>query len=186
VATPEYVPEPAIVQVRTGDFPPLPPPRRLPPRPADVLDPPREPGFGAPGPDPGYGFLLGALHEAELVIGPGEHRDDAHWAVAAIGVRRAARAGRAPISGDIDFGRSVLGYDGRAPEPFVRWRTNTLSGMHGDSDMAQWLADTVERGIGVDQVPGLTVLDRWWASLAADEADEAPGPGSVGDTEEAP
>lgn len=167
MATPPYVPQPAIVRLPRADFPSIPPPRRLPPRPVEMLEPPREPGFGVPGPDPGFGFVLAACRDADLVVAPGERREDAHWAVAAVGVRRAARAGRAPAPGDIEVGRVVLGYDGRAPEPFARWRAARLWGIHEDTDLAQWLADTVERDLGLERVPETGVLERWWASLAA-------------------
>src|SRR4029450_12261846 len=58
MATPEYVPEPALVRVRMTAFAGIPPPRRLPPRPDEMLVPPQERGFGVPCPDSGYGFLV--------------------------------------------------------------------------------------------------------------------------------
>jgi hypothetical protein len=167
MATPPYVPAPRVSDRRPTDFPPTPPPRRLPPRPVERLEAPREPGFGAPGPDAGYGFLLGGAHrQHELIVAPGERREDARSAVASLGVRRAGRAGRAPVPGDIDFGSAVLGYDGRAPEAFARWRAVRLHGVHEDGQLAQWLADTVEQDLGVAGVPDRGAFDRWWAALA--------------------
>jgi hypothetical protein len=167
MATPEYVPQSGLVGARVTDFPSVPPPRRLPPRPAEMLTPPAEPGFGVPCPDAGYGYLLGHELDDRLETGPDEAREDAHWAVATVGVRRAGRAGRAPDIDDLAVSLAVLGYDGSAPEWFVGWRTIRLQGISGNTDLSQWLADTTEEGVGVGDVPPRDELVRWWTRLVA-------------------
>jgi hypothetical protein len=180
MATPEYVPQPALVEVRMTDFAGIPPARRLPPRPAEMLTPPAEPGFGVPCPDAGYGYLLGHQFDDRVVAGPDEDREDAHWAAATLGVRRAGRAGRAPRIDDIEVGRAFLGYDGSAPEWFVRWRTIQLHGICRDPNLAQWLADVTEYSVGVDDVPPRDQLLRWWAGLDGTTAPDAAGRGAPG------
>jgi hypothetical protein len=165
MGTPEYVPQPALVKVRLTDFAGIPPPQRLPPRPVEMLEPPREPGFGVPCPDAGYGFLLGHQLDGRLVVDPAESREDAHWAAATLGVRRAGRAGRAPRVDDFDVGRGLLGYDGTAPMWFVRWRTTRLQGISHEPELGQWLADSAEEGVGVDELPPRERLVHWWACL---------------------
>jgi hypothetical protein len=126
--------------------------------------PPQEPGFGVPCPDAGYGFLLGHQFDPRLVVDPAENREDARWAAATLGVRRAGRAGRAPQAEDIEVGQALLGYDGTAPEWFVAWRTTRLQGISRDADLSQWLADTAEEGVGITDVPPREELLRWWPS----------------------
>jgi hypothetical protein len=172
MATPQYVPQPSRVEVRTTDFARIPPPRRLPPRPGEMVAPPAEPGFGVPCPDAGYGYLLAHEFDDRVVAGPGEDRQDARWAAATLGVRRAGRAGRAPSIDDVEVGRALLGYDGSAPEWFVRWRTIRLHGICRDPNLAQWLADVTESAVGVDDVPPRDQLLAWWAGL---DGTTAPG-----------
>jgi hypothetical protein len=166
MATPEYVPESPLVRVRVTDFAGISPPRRRPPRPVEMLLPAEESGFGVPCPDAGYGFLLGHEFDPRLVVDPAENREDAHWAAATLGVRRAGRAGRAPQADDFDVGQALLGYDGTAPEWFVAWRRTRLQGISRDADLGQWLADRAEEGVGVADVPPRDELMRWWTQLA--------------------
>jgi hypothetical protein len=181
MATPEYVPLPPLVNVRLKDFVGIAPPRRLPHRPVDRPEP-REPGFGVPCPDAGYGYLLGHELAGRLVVGADEDREDAHWAAATVAVRRAGRAGRAPLVADFEVGRELLGYDGTAPESFERWRAAWLRGIVRDPGLSQWLADTAEHGIGVEDVPPRDEVARWWALL---EATVPTHPGGTVDEREA-
>lgn len=181
MATPEYVPVPPLVDVRLKDFVGIPPPRRLPRRPVDMPEQPRGPGFGAPCPDAGYGYLLGHQLAGRLVVSPEEDREDAHWAAATLAVRRAGRAGRAPLVADFDVGRALLGYDGTAPESFAPWRAAWLRGIVRDAELSQWLADTAEHDIGVEDVPPRDELARWWARL---EATVPPHAGGTADEHE--
>jgi hypothetical protein len=185
VATPEYVPQPAIVEVRVTDFARIPPPRKLVPRPVEMLEPPREPGFGVPCPDAGYGFLLGHELDRELVADPMENREDAHWAVATLAVRRAGRAGRAPRVDDLQVGRALLGYDGTAPSDLVRWRVLQLRGISREPELGQWLGDITEQGVGLSDVPSRDELARWWSRLAK-QAPGHPTPAGRPDRDEEP
>lgn len=180
MATPEYVPEPALVEVRMTDFAGIPAPRRLPPRPVEMLTPPAGPGFGVPCPDAGYGYLLGHQFDDRVHAGPDEGREDAHWAAATLGVRRAGRAGRAPRVDDFEVGRALLGYDGSAPEWLVRWRTIRLHGISRDPALAQWLADETENAVGVEDVPPRDQLLRWWTRLDGPTAPDATSRGAPG------
>jgi hypothetical protein len=112
--------------------------------------------------------------------GPDEGREDAHWAAATLGVRRAGRAGRAPRVDDFEVGRALLGYDGSAPEWLVRWRTIRLHGISRDPDLAQWLVDVTEAAVGVDDVPPRDQLLRWWAGLDGTTAPDVTGGGARG------
>ena len=78
--------------------------------------------LGSPGPDAGYAWsLVEGLRDA-VVLTPNEHLDDALALGVAVGMRRAARFGRAPVRGDLEVGLGLLGYLGDAPDELVTWR----------------------------------------------------------------
>lgn len=131
--------------------------------------PPRAPRFGRPCPDPGHGFLLAHCLETQLVLGDHERPEDARWAVAKIGIRRADLAGRAPLVADVHVGRAVLGYDGDAPRAFVEWRTHRLWGIARDQHLEQWLGDLAEEGLDLARLdpPSPDEIERWWAQVGA-------------------
>ena len=166
------------------DFARIPPPRKLVPRPVEMLEPPREPGFGVPCPDAGYGFLLGHKLDRELVADPMENREDAHWAVATLAVRRAGRAGRAPGS-TTSVGRALLGYDGTAPPDLVRWRVLQLRGIFREPNSASGWATSPSRGLVSRMCPHATSLARWWSRLA-NQAPGHPTPAGRPDRDEEP
>ncbi len=70
--------------------------------------------FGTPGPDTGY--VLRLIHEADLELAPGEDARDAEVALAAVAAARASHFGRAPVAGDVEVARLLLGYAGDLPE----------------------------------------------------------------------
>jgi hypothetical protein len=141
----------------------------LPQRPGVTLHRPRTPRSGRPGPDGGYGFLLAHCLETHLVLGAHDRPEDARWAVATIGVRRAGLAGRAPLAPDVQVGRAVLGYDGDASEALVEWRTHRLWDIARDPYVQQWLGDLVQAGIDLTrrEPPSRDEIERWWAQVVA-------------------
>src|SRR5277367_4148670 len=67
---------------------------------------------GVPGPDQGYALGLAARLAPRVVLGAGERIEDALAAATAIGLRRAASFGRAPVTADLEFSLGALGYLG--------------------------------------------------------------------------
>ncbi|HEV7763094.1 MAG TPA: hypothetical protein VGO78_28980 [Acidimicrobiales bacterium] len=157
-----------VIRLRATDFSGVAAPRHLPKRPGVTRRQPRGPRFGRPCPDGGYAFLLAHCSESHLVLGAHDRPEDARWAVATIGVRRAGLAGRAPLASDVDVGRAVLGYDGDAPEAFVEWRTHRLWSIARDQHLEQWLGDLVEAGIDLTrrEPPSRDEIERWWAHVS--------------------
>ena len=94
------------------DFGGIPPARRSPLRPGAGRRPPLAPGFGLPCPDAGYALLLAHLTGDDVVLEPGEERQDADWAMATVAMRRAGVLGRAPCVEDVKIARTLLAYDG--------------------------------------------------------------------------
>jgi hypothetical protein len=88
--------------------------------------------FGTPGPNVGYALTLCNRLADRLQLAPSEHRHDAVAVVAETAMRRAASFGRGPVSLDIEFAATVLGYLGGAPDDFVAWRTHAVH--HADHD----------------------------------------------------
>jgi hypothetical protein len=80
------------------------------------------PLFGSPGPDLGYALTLAHHFAPRLRLGQQEHPHDAEAVAAEVAMRRAARAGRAPTSDDVEFGFTTLGYLSDAPDELVQWR----------------------------------------------------------------
>ncbi len=93
-------------------------------RPGDSTVPQSSEGslFGTPGPDLGYALTLAARLRPRLRLGHHEHAADAEAVAAEIGMRRSAEAGRAPMSEDVEFGFTTLGYLSDAPDDLVGWR----------------------------------------------------------------
>src|ERR1700722_17278875 len=79
-------------------------------RPSEFRPGPRPSGgaSGTPGPDQGYALGLAERLAPTFVLGEHERIEDALAASVAIGLRRAASYGRAPVSGDIEFARRAL------------------------------------------------------------------------------
>lgn len=122
MAAPEYVPTNIGQQPRHGL--PYPPPRRwAADRPAD-LGPaqPRGVAFGNPGPDQGYGLKLARRFVDRLVLGEGEHADDAVAGCVGVALRRASLFGRAPVIHDFEVAFTLWGFLGDAPAELVALR----------------------------------------------------------------
>jgi hypothetical protein len=79
--------------------------------------------LGVPGPDQGYALLLAhKLFEERIELTPGITAEDALVGCAAVGSRRAALYGRAPVAKDIELALAIFGFLGGAPSDLVEWR----------------------------------------------------------------
>lgn len=133
--------------------PTLPPGVVLPPsrdwradRPGDLVDGRQPSGalFGAPGPNVGYALRLVHRASGDLVLGPGEHREDAEAVVAAVAMRRASSYGRAPIALDVERAATLLGYRGGVDAETVARRVDAVDGAHHDYARCRRVADSVD------------------------------------------
>lgn len=123
-----------------------PPPPWTPHRPADFRPSPRQahrPNTGVPGPDQGYALALAERFEERLRLSDEEHVDDVLAVAVAIGLRRAALFGRAPVSGDIALGLNLFGYLDEAPADLVAARERYLRGAAHDYWQQLDIADAV-------------------------------------------
>jgi len=165
MSTPPFVPTPPVQRPTSrADFPDVPPARRWRPRPGAVQLQPRAPGLGRPCPDAGYALLLAHRGEETLVLEPGERRADAWWAVATLAMGHSGYLGRAPCMPDVNLARTLLGYDGRAPAEFARWRARELLGIARELKLRQRL-------VGVSTIAALPdpgdadAVHRWRLAL---------------------
>lgn len=123
MAAPEYVPEPAIQNVRSYESPPRRPGSWLPARPGD------EPGeypegtrLGAPGPDQGYVYVLARRFVGQLQLAHDENERDALVGCTGVALKRASLYGRAPVLTDMTLALTVWGYLGDAPPDLIAYR----------------------------------------------------------------
>ncbi len=119
----EYVPVVPTERVRSGD--------RLPPavgwraeRPADLHGPPQAPGLrrGTTGPDLGYGLKLARRFSDRLQLAEGISHEDATAGCFAVGTKRSALLGRAPVIYDFELAFTLWGFLGGAPADLVEAR----------------------------------------------------------------
>jgi len=78
--------------------------------------------MGNPGPDQGYALLLARTIEDRLVLGAGEHREDAVAGCLGVALRRASIFGRAPVIHDLVVAFTIWGFFGEAPSELVTLR----------------------------------------------------------------
>ena len=102
---------------------------------------PRGGASGAPGPDQGYALFLAKRLTPRVVLGEGEHMDDAIAAALAIGMRRAAIFGRAPVSADLEFALASLGFLAPVDAATASRRQKLISGLSHDYFRQRRLAD---------------------------------------------
>jgi hypothetical protein len=125
----------------------MPPPDRwVADRPAEVVvgaAPPRGRRFGTPGPDQGFGLKLARLLAVRVQLAEHEHLDDAIAGCVAVGLKRAARFGRAPVIHDMELGYTVWGFFGGAPTDLVAYRRTLFLGAHHDYWRKRAIADRV-------------------------------------------
>ena len=126
---PDYVPIATADRVRPVGRLPVPDGWR-PDRPADepAPVPPRGRSFGSTGPDLGYGLKLARRLAGRLQLLQGESVDDAVAGCFAVGAKRAARTGRAPVIYDMEFAYTLWGYLTPAPEDLLGYRYALFKG----------------------------------------------------------
>jgi hypothetical protein len=113
---------------------------------ADLLGPEHVRGkeLGVPGPDQGYALLLAHnLFEERLELTPGITAEDALVGAAAVGSRRAALFGRAPVAKDIELALVFFGFLGDAPEDLLAWRAPLFSAAAHHYDQQRRIAGSV-------------------------------------------
>jgi len=99
--------------------------------------------LGSPGPNVGYALALVDRAEGTMTLADHEDRDDAAAVAAALAMRRAALAGRAPIGADVRFAFEILGYDGTSDREFADWRARTVQGASHDYTRRRVIVDAV-------------------------------------------
>jgi len=128
VAQPEFVPVIPSERVRRSD--------RLPPalswradRPADPHGPGQATGahLGTTGPDLGYGLKLARRFSDRLELTEGISAEDAVAGCFAVGAKRSALWGRAPVIYDFELAFTLWGFLGGAPADLIEARRPLFS-----------------------------------------------------------
>ena len=131
MAAPKFAPTPVIGEVRSYRSPAYVPDRWEARRPGDLGG--RQPvgdGLGYQGPDQGYALRLAAGLRPQLVLSDAERVDDAVAGCTAIGMRRAALYGRAPVIHDLRIAFMIWGFLDPAPDAeLVGVRVKTFEGV---------------------------------------------------------
>ncbi len=129
MTAPDYVPLAAPDRIRPIDRLPVPRSWRS-TRPGEVLDPvaPEGSKFGSTGPDLGYGLKLARRLAPKLEVTEGEHRSDAIAGCFAVGGKRAASFGRAPVIFDMELAYTLWGFLGDAPADLIAFRKPLFMG----------------------------------------------------------
>ncbi len=123
MAAPEYVPQPAIKNVRSYESPPRRPGSWWSNRPGDSAT-----GFapgellGSPGPDQGYMLVLARRFEGQLSLASDESEDDAIAGAVGVALKRASLFGRAPVVHDLSVALTVWGFLGDASPGLIAYR----------------------------------------------------------------
>lgn len=131
MAAPDYVPNDTAVADRHYVSPPRRPQPWVANRPAELTNgQPTGAGLGIPGPDQGYALRLARRFEGQLLLGPGEHADDAIAGCVGVALKRAASFGRAPVAADLEVAFRVFGFLPPGPaESLVAWRKELFAGV---------------------------------------------------------
>ncbi len=141
---PDYVPIARADRVRPVERLPVPLAWRA-DRPSDEANAlvPVGPLFGHPGPDLGYGLKLAKRFVDRISLAEGESADDAVYGCFAVGARRAATFGRAPVIYDMELAYTLWGYLGSAPADLVEFRAPLFQGAAHDYWIQRDIADRV-------------------------------------------
>jgi len=138
VAAPEFVPTDPTQRTRTYSSPPSRKRSWSADRPGDVRGgQPTGARLGAQGPDQGYAYKLVGSFDDRLELG-NVHKADAVAAAVAVGMKRAALYGRAPVVHDLTVGFTVFGFlDADAPADLVEWREAEFPEIHHEHHYAE-------------------------------------------------
>lgn len=146
MAQPDFVPMTLGDRVRTADVLPI-PDRWEATRPGELegLRPPEGRSYGNTGPDQGFGLKLAKRFADRLELAPGEHAEDAIAGCLGVGLRRAAKFGRAPVIYDFELAFTLFGFLGGAPADLVEFRRPFFDSASHDywdqRDIADLVAD---------------------------------------------
>jgi hypothetical protein len=156
VTQPDYVPIAAPDRIRPIDRLPVPRSWRS-TRPGEVLDPvpPKGRAFGSTGPDLGYGLKLARLLAPKIKVSEGEQVADAVAGCFAVGAKRAAMFGRAPVIFDMELAYTLWGFLGDAPADLVAFRKPLFMGAAHEYQEQRAIVDRVKEStlrMTVDQV----------------------------------
>jgi len=141
---PDYVPLSRADEVRPAER--MPPAERwVADRPAEVWmkGAPDGKRLGAPGPDQGYGLKLARRFADRLELAEDEHAEDAVAGCLAVGLKRAARFGRAPVIHDMELALTLWGFLGGAPADLVAHRVPLFQACAHDYFQQRTIADAV-------------------------------------------
>ncbi|GAC1534884.1 MAG: hypothetical protein NVS3B12_16300 [Acidimicrobiales bacterium] len=124
MAQPQYVPVTPRERVRVSERLPT-PDGWIADRVAEVRHngaQPVGPQFGVAGPDQGYALKLAHHLQHRVILGSGEHFEDAAAGCLGVALRRAARYGRSPVIGDVELAFAVWGFLADAPRELIEFR----------------------------------------------------------------
>jgi hypothetical protein len=129
VTAPDYVPLATSDRIRPVDRLPVPRAWRS-DRAGEAANPvpPTGSRFGSTGPDLGYGLKLARRLQPQLKLGEGEHAADAIAGCFAVGAKRAASFGRAPVIFDMELAYTLWGFLEGAPADLVAFRAPLFRG----------------------------------------------------------
>jgi hypothetical protein len=151
-------------------------------RPAKHLDPPRpwtphRPGehrhgvsngrarIGTAGPDQGYALRLAEAFRDGIVLGVGEHVDDALAVATQVALGRAARFGRAPVRVDLETALTLLSYLSPISDEAAARRRSTITGASHDLWRCRAIAATIDDAtLALDPISAANHAVDWTAA----------------------
>jgi hypothetical protein len=156
VTQPDYVPIAAPDRIRPIDRLPVPRSWRS-TRPGEVLDPvpPQGRSFGSTGPDLGYGLKLARLLVPKVKMTEGELVADAVAGCFAVGAKRAAMFGRAPVIFDMELAFALWGFLDGAPADLIAFRKPLFMGAASNRGPSQGVDAADDRRPGQGQAERL-------------------------------
>jgi hypothetical protein len=99
--------------------------------------------IGAAGPDQGYALLLAESMRDAIILGHGEHLDDALAVAVQVALRRAAGFGRAPIRADLETALTLLSYLSPISDEAAEIRRATVIGASHDPWRRREIAESI-------------------------------------------